>query len=144
MTTNSMPHVITGDRGHVFAALRLAQAEGRLVSVTDSQVLPDQRVRVLAHLRTPARSRWEQVRRWLIVAAKAAAVLAAVAAAGALVWLVLLGVIWVIALVTAVIAWTHAHLVGIAVGVVALVLFLGFCLSSGGGCGGMHCGGCRG
>jgi preprotein translocase subunit SecF len=141
-----VPHVVTGDRDAVAAAMRRAYADGRLTAITEGKVLPGDRVRITAHLREPAadQSRWERVRPWLVGTLRVAAVLAAVAAVAGLVWLVVLAVMWVVALVAAVIAWIHAHLLGIAFGVVALVVFVLACLSSGGGCGGMHCGGCRG
>ncbi len=143
--TKPMPHVITGEPDLVYAALRRADEEGRLAAVTEARILSDERVRLVAHLRAPARGgpRWQRVRPWLVGAGKLAAVLAVVGVVAGLVWLTVLAVMAVVALVTAVIAWIHAHLAALVMGAVLLVLLLLACLS-GGGCGGMHCGGCRG
>ena len=138
-------HVITGEPDQVWAALERARADGRLVAVTEARVLSGDRVQVVTRLRVPEgeRSRWQRIRPWLSIAAKVLAVLAGVAAVSALVW----GVVWlvmtVIALVAFVIAWVHVHLLGIGLVVAAFVTLLVF-LGAGGGCGGIHCGGCRG
>jgi fatty acid desaturase len=137
-------HVITGDPDQVWAALERARADGRLVAVTEARVLSGQRVRVVTRLRVPEResSRWERVRPWLVGTAKLLAALAGIAALVALAWAVVWAVMAVVALVAVAIAWVHAHLLGIglaAAAFVALLVFLG-----GGGCGGIHCGGCRG
>lgn len=133
------PHVIAGERDQVYAALSRAGEEGRLVAVTAGRALEGERVELIAHLRAPrkGRWRWDRTRPWLIGVGKAAVALAG------MVWLLALAVMAVVALVTAVIAWIHAHLAAIIVGAVLLVLLLLACLS-GGSCGGMHCGGCRG
>jgi hypothetical protein len=87
--------------------------------------------------RRPSWLRWPSVRAWLITLA----VLLAVAAAGGLVWLAVLAVQAVIAAVLAVIAWIVAHWLLIALAVLGLlVLLVG---AGGGGCAGLHCGGCR-
>jgi VIT1/CCC1 family predicted Fe2+/Mn2+ transporter len=138
-------HVITGEPDQVWAALERARADGRLVAVTEARVLSDARVRVVTRLRMPEpdRSRWQRVRPWLIGAAKALAVLACVVAVAALVWAIVWAVMAVVALVVAAIAWVHAHLLGISLTVAAFIALLVF-LGAGGGCGGIHCGGCRG
>jgi hypothetical protein len=137
-------HVITGEPDQVWAALERARTDGRLVAVTEARVLAGDQVRVVTRLRVPEgqRSRWQRIRPWLIGTGKVLAVLAGLASVAALVWAVAWAVMAVVALVVAVIAWVHAHLVGIALavaGVIALLVLLG-----GGGCGGIHCGGCRG
>lgn len=137
-----MPHVVTGQRDQVYAALHRAYTDGRLVSITDARVLPNDRVQLVAHLRAPARSRWERVRSGLLGAGKLAAALTALAAVGGLVWLVVLAVMSLIALVAVVIAWIHAHLAVLVASVVVLVLLVMAGLG-GGGCAGVHCGGCR-
>ena len=45
------PHVITGDRVQVCAALVRTQELGRLVSIGEAQLLPGDRVRVVADIR---------------------------------------------------------------------------------------------
>jgi hypothetical protein len=139
-------HVITGDPDEVWAALERAGVDGRLVAVTEARVLSGDRVQVVTRLRVPEGqlSRWQQVRPWLSVAAKVLAVLSVVAAVAALLWAVVWAVMAVIALVAAVIAWVHVHLMGICLavtGLIALIVLLG---AGGGGCGGIHCGGCGG
>lgn len=147
MGNNSMPHVITGERDQVAAVLNRARAEGRLVAVTAGRVLPDDRVRLVAHLREPSRPRlrWDQIRPWLVLAAKVAAVLALVAAVAGVVWLAVLAVMKVVALVVAVAVWIHAHALGICAFVITLFLVVGFLFSGdyGHGCVGVHCRGCR-
>jgi hypothetical protein len=132
------PHVIVGDRYQVVAALRLAQAEGRLQDITEARALPGGRVRLAARLLDlpPARTPWQRIRPWLT----AVAVLLCVAAAVALVWLTVLAVMALIALVTTVVTWIWTHLVVICLVILGL-LFLG---AGGASCVGMHCGGCRG
>jgi sterol desaturase/sphingolipid hydroxylase (fatty acid hydroxylase superfamily) len=139
-------HVITGAPDEVWAALQRARADGRLVAVTEARVLSDQRVRVVTRLRVPEgeRSRWQRLRPWLLGVSRVLLVLAGVAAVAALVWAIVWAVMAVVALVAAVIAWVHAHLLGIGLTVAAFVALLVFLGAGGGGCGGMHCGGCRG
>lgn len=140
----SRVHVITGEQQMVRAALTRAWSDGRLVSMEPPLALPGGRVRVLAHLRPPApQRRWELVRVWLVRVAKFAAVLAVLAAVAGVVWLVVLAVLEVIALVTAAVAWIHAHLALLLVGGVALLFVLGMAVSGGDRCAGLHCGGCR-
>ena len=139
-------HVITGDPDEVWAALERARADGRLVAVTEARVLSGDRVQVVTRLRVPGRqrSRWQQVRPWLSIAAKVLAVLSVVAAVSALVWAVAWAVMAVIALVLAVTAWIHVHLMGICLAVAGFIALLVFLGAGGGGCGGIHCWGCRG
>jgi hypothetical protein len=137
-------HVITGDRSQVGAALDRARADGRLMAITQATLLPGDQVRLVADLLTAPGSRWQRVRPWLIGIGKTLAVLAVIAAATGLVWALVWAVMAVVAFVAGVVAWIHTHLLDIglaAAGVVALVLFLG--ASTGGGCRGLHCGGCR-
>lgn len=141
MTRKIRTHVITGHRNEVHAAMSRAYTDGRLVAITEGRALAGERVRLVAKLREPGgRPRWEHVRPWLVVAAKAAAVAVAMAALAGLIWLVVLAVMELIALVAAVVAWVSSHwpvIVLVVVGLLAL-------LFSGGRCGGIHCGGCRG
>lgn len=150
MTTTSQQvpvrtHVITGERDQVCSALQRARLDGRLVEITEARVLGGDRVRVVTRLRVPrpARSRWRRVRPWLAGAAKVLGVLAALAAVAGLVWAVVWAVMAVVALVTALIAWVQAHLLGIGLGVAAVVIGLLAASSGGHRCAGMHCGGCR-
>ena len=139
-------HVITGDPDQVWASLERARMDGRLVAVTEARVLSGQRVRVVTWLRVPEgeSSRWQRARPWLIGAAKVLAVLAGIAALVVLVWAVVWAVMAVVALVVAVIAWVHAHLLGIGLMAAAFFALLVFLGAGGGGCGGIHCGGCGG
>lgn len=99
------------------------------------------RVRPLHIEQPPAQRRrclrWPSVRAWLITLA----VLLAVAAAGGLVWLAVIAVQAVIAALTAAIAWIVAHWLLIALAVLGLLVLLAG--AGGGGCAGLHCGGCR-
>ncbi|OLT06404.1 hypothetical protein BJF90_16530 [Pseudonocardia sp. CNS-004] len=93
-------HVITGWPDQVHAALERAQADGRLVEISDVTELPDRQVQVNAQLRDeqPRRTRWSSRLRWpearvwagigagvLGVGAVAGAVWAVVAAVSALI-----------------------------------------------------------
>ena len=140
MMAKERTHVITGHREEVYAALSRAVEENRLVSVTGTRLLPQERVQLVARLREPAVPR-RPAKAWLVIAAKTLGVLVVLGAVGGLVWLLVQAVLALIALVAAVIAWVQAHLLVIGLVVVAL-LFLVF--GGGGGCGGIHCGGCRG
>lgn len=135
-------HVVIGDPAQVRSVLELAHTEGRLMGVTGATLVAPGRVRVTADLAdpTPARSRWQRIRPWLICLAVAVAL----AAAGAAVWLLVLAVIalvsTIVAAVTAVVSWITAHWMVLALVLVGLVLLLG----GGSACAGLHCGGCRG
>ncbi len=135
-------HVVVGDRQLVFSALERAHADGRLVSVTGVEELPERRIRVTAELRDlappPASPPpWRRLRRGLI----GAAVLVSLAAITALVWLLVAAVLALVAMVSAIVTWVAAHVVAIAV-VLGAVLVLS--CSVGAKCAGLHCGGCRG
>lgn len=138
-------HVITGERAEVSAALWRARLDGRLIDVTEAQVVGNGRVRVVTRLRStrPQRWQWHRVRPWLLGALKVAGVLLALAAVAAVLWALGSLVLAVIALVTAAVAWVHAHLIGIAVWFVVAVIVLILCSSSGHRCVGVHCRGCR-
>lgn len=132
-------HVVVGEPDLVRAALEVANTQGRLLVLGQPVHLADGRLRVAAELldpsSPPAAERAERARRWLA----AARVLGALAVAGGLVWLVVLGVLALVALVTAVVGWVAGHLVWIGGGLLGLLLLAG----RGGRCGGVHCGGCR-
>lgn len=135
-------HVVVGDRQLVCSALERAQADGRLVSVTAAEDMPEHRIRVTAELRDPAPLPASpppplRLRRWLI----GTAVLVAFAAITALVWLLVAAVLALVAMVSAVVTWVVAHVVVIAVVLGALVVLS---CSVGAKCAGLHCGGCRG
>lgn len=136
-------HVITGERSEVSAVLARARLDGRLVDVTEAQLIGSGRVRVVTRLRSAGPSRWRRVRPWLFGALKVTGVLLALAAVAALVWALVSLVMTVVALVAAAVAWVHAHLVGIAMWFVVAVIVLVMCSSSGHRCVGVHCRGCR-
>lgn len=141
-------HVVVGDPKWVCSALERAHADGRLVTVTGVEELPERRVRVTAELRDPAAPpgnattpapaapglRQHQSRRWLV----RAVVLVALAALASLVWLLVVAVIALIAMITAVVSWVAGHVVAIAV---ALGVVLVLSCSVGAKCAGLHCGG---
>jgi hypothetical protein len=82
----------------------------------------------------PVRRRWWRSGRfWLTTAAAAAAGAVVVG----VVWLVVVAVAALVAAVVSAVAWVAAHWVWIALGIGALLLL------GGGGCRGLHCGGCR-
>lgn len=132
MVAKTRTHVVVGDQDQVAAVMVRARETGRLVSLSEVRSLPGAQVQVTARLREPTRSRWEQVRPWLIGLGW---VLALAGVAGA-VWLIVLGVL-------ALIAWVHAHLVGIVAAAVLLVLLGLACAGGAATCEGLHCGGCR-
>jgi hypothetical protein len=139
---DSRVHVITGEQAQVVAAVEHARAEGRLVGITEIRWLGGDRVRLVARLRVPPRAQAARDWCWLRRVGKALVVLLVIAAVAGLVWALVWGVLAVIGLVTAVIGWIHAHL--LAIGLVAAVVVGLAVFGAGGGCGGMHCGGCRG
>ena len=134
-------HVVIGDPQLICSALERAHADGRLVSVTGVEDLPEHRIRVTAELRDPeppaSAATRRRLRRWLI----GAVVLIALAAITALVWLLVAAVLALVATVAAVVTWVAAHVVVIAV-VLSVLLMLS--CSAGAKCAGLHCGGCRG
>lgn len=139
----STAHLITGKRDEVRAALARAHELGRLVSIEGGQLLPGGQVRVLAYLLGTERNRWERCRPWLVVAGKALVVMTLLAGIGGVAWLIVLGVLELIALVTSVVAWVQAHW-GASLAGGVLLAFLALAGLSGGGCGGLHCRRCRG
>lgn len=131
-STKTRTHVVVGEEDQVAAVMVRARETGRLVAVGEIERLAGDQVRVTAQLREPTRSRWERVRPWLL----GFGWLLAVAAVAGAVWLIVLGVL-------ALMAWVQAHLVGIVAGAALLVL-LGLVLLGGAAtCEGLHCGGCR-
>lgn len=132
MNTTTRTHVVVGDQDQVAAVMVRARETGRLVSLGQVQRLAGDQVQVTAQLREPTRSRWQRVRPWLI----GLGWLLAVAAVAGAVWLIVLGVL-------ALIAWVHAHIVGIVAGGCLLVLLGVVCAGGAATCEGLHCGGCR-
>jgi len=134
-------HVLVGDPDQVHAALSRAQADGRLMNVTDAALEVGGRVRVTAELAdpTPPRTRWQRIRPWLVRFGWLLAVAAAGLAAWLLVWALIALVSALVAVVTGVAAWIGTYWpVLVAVGLVLLLL------TGGASCRGVHCGGCRG
>lgn len=130
-------HTVVGDRDQVRAALQRAHDTGRLIAIHEASALPDRRVQVVADLADPVRAkRWYATRTpWLIAGG-----IVATAAAVGVVWLIVLGVLALIAFIGSVIAWIGSHLLLIGAIAVALLLLM----SGGAACAGLHCGGCRG
>jgi hypothetical protein len=134
-------HVITGDRVQVAAVVDRARADGRLIAVTEATLLPGDRVQLVAAIRSE--SRWQRLRPWLIGLGKALVVLAVVAAVAGLLWVTGSALVALITVVVAAVAWVHAHLVAIGIGIAALVIGLVVASSGGHRCVGVHCRGCR-
>jgi hypothetical protein len=131
-------HVVEGEQEQVGSALARAASEGRLVRVSGVEELPEQTVRLVAQLRDQDLRGARRRRTWLV----AGAVVAGTTAVAGVVWLVVEVVLAVIEFVHAVVAWGGAHLLGI--GVVAVLLLVHVVRrASGSSCSGLHCGGCR-